>query len=44
MVHEKNIYKPIKSKLIEVIEESPLIKDFCAYPGGGVLIQDRPVH
>jgi NAD(P)H-flavin reductase len=32
MVHEKNIYKPVKSKLIEVIEESPLIKTFVLIP------------
>jgi NAD(P)H-flavin reductase len=32
MVHEKNIYKPIKSKLIEVIDESPLIKTFVLIP------------
>jgi NAD(P)H-flavin reductase len=32
MVNGKNIYKPIKSKLIEVIEESPLIKTFVLIP------------
>ncbi len=32
MLHGKNIYKPIKAKLKEVIDESPLIKTFVLYP------------
>jgi len=32
MLNGKNIYKPIKSKLIDVIEESPLIKTFVLVP------------
>ncbi|MCU0461619.1 MAG: FAD/NAD(P)-binding protein [Bacteroidales bacterium] len=32
MVYDKNIYKPLKAKLIEVIEESPLIKTFVLIP------------
>jgi NAD(P)H-flavin reductase len=33
MLNGKNIYKPIKSKLIDVIEESPVIKTFVLVPG-----------
>jgi len=32
MVQEKNIYKPLKAKLTEVIEESPVIKTFVLIP------------
>lgn len=32
MISGRNIYKPIRSKLIEVIEESPLIKTFVLVP------------
>lgn len=32
MSGEKNIYKPLKSELVEVIEESPLIKTFVLVP------------
>ncbi|MDY0098982.1 MAG: FAD/NAD(P)-binding protein [Bacteroidales bacterium] len=32
MVKEKNIYKPLKARLTEVIEESPLIKTFVLIP------------
>jgi NAD(P)H-flavin reductase len=32
MVKDKNIYRPIKAKLTEVIEESPLIKTFVLSP------------
>jgi len=32
MLNNKNIYKPIKAKLTDVIEESPLIKTFVLIP------------
>ncbi len=32
MSKERNIYKPIKARLVEVIEESPLIKTFVLIP------------
>jgi NAD(P)H-flavin reductase len=32
MLNDNNIYKPIKARLIEVIEESPLIKTFVLRP------------
>lgn len=32
MLYDKNIYKPIRAKLAEVIDESPLIKTFVLYP------------
>jgi len=32
MLNGKNIYKPIRSKLIDVIEESPMIKTFVLVP------------
>jgi NAD(P)H-flavin reductase len=32
MPSDKNIYKPLKAKLIEVIDESPLIKTFVLIP------------
>ncbi|MBN2863191.1 MAG: FAD/NAD(P)-binding protein [Bacteroidales bacterium] len=32
MVKDRNIYKPIRAELIEVIEESPLIKTFVLEP------------
>lgn len=32
MIDNKNIYKPIRAKLTEVIEESPLIKTFVLVP------------
>jgi len=35
MTDNKNIYRPIKAKLIEVIEESPLIKTFVLVPENG---------
>jgi NAD(P)H-flavin reductase len=35
MTDNKNIYKPIKAKLIDVIEESPLIKTFVLVPENG---------
>jgi NAD(P)H-flavin reductase len=34
-VNSRNIYKPIKAKLTEVIEESPLIKTFVLIPENG---------
>ncbi|MDP4223567.1 MAG: FAD/NAD(P)-binding protein [Bacteroidota bacterium] len=32
MINGKNIYKPLKAKLVEVIEESPVIKTFVLIP------------
>ena len=32
MTDERNIYKPLKAELIEVIDESPLIKTFVLIP------------
>ena len=32
MANNQNIYKPIKAKLTDVIEESPLIKTFVLVP------------
>ncbi len=32
MINGNNIYKPLKAKLVEVIEESPLIKTFVLIP------------
>jgi len=32
MTDVKNIYKPIKARLTEVIDESPLIKTFVLIP------------
>jgi NAD(P)H-flavin reductase len=35
MVNERNIYKPIRASLTEVIDESPLIKTFVLIPDNG---------
>jgi NAD(P)H-flavin reductase len=32
MLNERNIYKPVRAELVEVIEESPLIKTFVLEP------------